>query len=237
MQLPLALLPSGITTLLEPNNARTFLEEAIQSLGFDYFAYGWRAAYPLSTAQATIISNYPDAWQQRYLEAEYIKCDPTIAASRKSMRPLVWSNDVFANAKPLWSEACDAGLRIGCAQFIIDGRGNKGMLTLARKHEVLTDQELQAKEAQIHWLSVLIHEHFQRVFLDQSHSCEISSLTEREIEVLRWSADGKIAAEIAVILQISINTVNFHLKKVLLKLAAPNKTAAILRAALNGLLE
>ncbi len=237
MQFPLAPLPSNVGALKKLDDVLAFLAEMTRSLGFDYFAYGRRPALPFYNPQSVIISNYPNAWQRRYSAAQYIRSDPTIAASRRSMRPLVWSDEVFTRAKPLWNEARDAGLRVGCAQFITDGQGNRGLLTLARTHEALTELELQAKVEQIHWLSVLIHEHFPRVCANQPRMLEIPSLTEREIEILRWSADGKTVAEIALILPISANTVNFHLKNAMQKLTATNKATAILRAVMYGLLE
>jgi DNA-binding CsgD family transcriptional regulator len=63
-----------------------------------------------------------------------------------------------------------------------------------------------------------------------------SSLTEREIEVMRWTALGKTACDVADILVISTHTVNFHIKNASAKLHASNKTAAAVRAAVLGLL-
>lgn len=63
-----------------------------------------------------------------------------------------------------------------------------------------------------------------------------NELTNREMEVLRWTALGKTSDEIARILGISINTVNFHLKNAISKLRTVNKTAAVYRATILGLL-
>ena len=63
-----------------------------------------------------------------------------------------------------------------------------------------------------------------------------SPLTDREIEVLRWTADGKTASEIADILNISERTANFHIANAITKLNAPNKTAAVVRAGMLGML-
>jgi DNA-binding CsgD family transcriptional regulator len=63
-----------------------------------------------------------------------------------------------------------------------------------------------------------------------------STLTEREIEVMRWTALGKTACDVADILVISTHTVNFHIKNASAKLNATNKTAAAVRAAVRGLL-
>ena len=61
-------------------------------------------------------------------------------------------------------------------------------------------------------------------------------LSRREIEVLRWTGDGKTSGEIAAILHISERTVNFHISNTITKLQVSNKTAAVLQAALLGLL-
>ena len=61
-------------------------------------------------------------------------------------------------------------------------------------------------------------------------------LTAREIEVLKWTADGKTYADISTLLDVSENTVNFHVKNAVIKLQTTNKTAATVRAAMLGLL-
>ena len=61
-------------------------------------------------------------------------------------------------------------------------------------------------------------------------------LTEREIMVLRWTAEGKTSGEISSILDITERTVNFHIANAMVKLNAVNKTAAVIRAAMVGLL-
>ena len=61
-----------------------------------------------------------------------------------------------------------------------------------------------------------------------------TALTAREREVLQWSADGKSAQDIADTLNLSKSAIDFHLKNSIQKLNAPNKTAAVARAALMG---
>jgi len=62
-------------------------------------------------------------------------------------------------------------------------------------------------------------------------------LTLREVEILKWAAIGKTSGEMSSILQISINTVNFHIKNAVLKLETANKTAAVARAITLGLFQ
>lgn len=53
-----------------------------------------------------------------------------------------------------------------------------------------------------------------------------ASLTPREQEVLRWVAEGKSNAAIAVILSVSPATVKCHVERILEKLRVENRTAA-----------
>ena len=61
-------------------------------------------------------------------------------------------------------------------------------------------------------------------------------LSRREQEVLDWTACGKTSEEISCILGLSVSAVNFHVKSLLFKLQCCNRTAAVARAALLGLL-
>jgi NADP-dependent 3-hydroxy acid dehydrogenase YdfG len=61
-------------------------------------------------------------------------------------------------------------------------------------------------------------------------------LSPRERQVLEWTACGKTSEEISCILELSVSAVNFHVKSLMAKLQCCNKTAAVARAALLGLL-
>ena len=61
-------------------------------------------------------------------------------------------------------------------------------------------------------------------------------LTEREKEVLLWSALGKTSADTAEILQISRETVETYIKSSIEKLGATNRTHAVVRAIFLGLI-
>ncbi len=63
------------------------------------------------------------------------------------------------------------------------------------------------------------------------------ALTPRELEVLRWLAQGKTNKEIAAALNITQRTVKFHVSSILRKLGAGNRTEALASAAKLGLIE
>jgi len=65
----------------------------------------------------------------------------------------------------------------------------------------------------------------------------IGSLTPRELELLRLVAKGMPNKTIALALSVSENTVKYHLKSILQKLNAGNRTEAVTEAIRRGLLD
>jgi len=54
----------------------------------------------------------------------------------------------------------------------------------------------------------------------------VNHLTPRELEVLNWVGEGKRDAEIAILLRVSVRTVNKHVQSILSKLHVETRTAA-----------
>jgi LuxR family transcriptional regulator len=209
------------------------LQQAAKQLGFDHVAYGFQAPYPVTQPNITLLNNYPTAWQQRYAQAGYLLTDPTVAHGRQSQSPILWNDQAFASNRTLWADAQDHGIKTGWAQSSLERSGAGSLLTLCRSAEPLTTSELQAKETPMRWLVQVAHVSLSRAILAlENPAC--AALTAREREVLQWSADGKSAQDIADILNLSKSAVDFHLKNSIQKLNAPNKTAAVARAALMG---
>lgn len=110
------------------------------------------------------------------------------------------------------------------------------MLSMARSHTPLTVRELQQQELKMRWLVNAAHLAITRAVLPKLSPEGDIELTDREVEVLKWVADGKTATEISMIMLISVYTVNFHVKNAVTKLNTSNATAAVARAAMLGLL-
>jgi len=62
-------------------------------------------------------------------------------------------------------------------------------------------------------------------------------LSQREIEVLTWSARGKTSDEIASILGLSKRTVDFHMDNARTKLGVSNRTQAVVKAVTGRLID
>jgi DNA-binding CsgD family transcriptional regulator len=209
---------------------------AARDLGFEYCAFGLQLPYPLTCKRVVMLNNYPQVWQENYQKKNYVSQDPSVIQGRKSTAPFLWDDALFAKSPEMWDEAQTFGLRRGWSQSSVDGSGTASLLTLARSNEKISPTELRINENRMRWLASVAHLTLSSVYQSGLRAQLEPNLTERELEVLRWSADGKSAALIADILTISKNTVDFHIKNAVQKLQTSNKTAAVARAVMLGLL-
>lgn len=212
------------------------LAGAARVLGFEYCAYGMRMPLPVSRPKVFMLNNYSEQWQQRYQQEGYLNIDPTVAHGTRSVMPLVWSEGVFAKNRRFWEDAWVHGLRVGWSQSCYDARGTGGLLTLARSAESMSPAEVRELLPKVSWLAQAAHEGMSRLLLPKYMPEAGAVLSAREIEVLRWTADGKTSSEVGMIMNIAERTVNFHVNSALEKLGAVNKTSATIKAAMLGLL-
>ena len=214
------------------------VKSTASKLGFDYCAYGMQSPLSIAEPKTIMLNNYPQAWQQRYVEQQYVKVDPTVQHCMVSLKPLVWSSQYTHTQaeKDFWEEARSYGLNVGWAQSSRDFIGTRGMLTLARSSDQLSEKEQKAQYTNMYWLTQTVHSSIAKIVNDVEFSQFNLYLTNREKEVLRWTAEGKTSAEIAQILGVSERTINFHLSNSMQKLNVKNKISAAIRAVMLGLL-
>jgi LuxR family transcriptional regulator, quorum-sensing system regulator SolR len=218
-----------------PEQVFLHIEAAARELGFGLCAHGLRMPLPVTRPYTAYLSNYPPEWQARYTEQKYLEIDPTVAHGMRSSEPVLWNEEFFAKAPQLWSEAQSHGLKHGWAQSRRDPEGTFSLLVLARSEGAITISELADKASVMKQLVEESHERMKACCAPEFRRPQ-HELSDREIDVLRWTADGKTAAEIAEILGVSERTVNFHVNNIVTKLGASNKINAAVRAATLGLI-
>lgn len=77
---------------------------------------------------------------------------------------------------------------------------------------------------------------FQRYFEVILSLDTISGLSDREIQIVRWTSEGKTSAEMAIILALSEHTVNSYIAAVLRKLQVVNRAQMVASAIRSGLI-
>lgn len=212
------------------------VEGIAAELEFEYCSYVMTVPVPITSPGMAWSSNYPSQWQDRYMAARYFEVDPIVRRTATDVRPLAWASDEFDGQAEFWEDAKTHGIAYGWALAIHGPHMATGLLSLARSHQPVTTFELDEKEMKLVWLTHLVQGLLGAMDPNMRLPESACQLTNRECEVLRWSAAGKTADEIGTILGISERTVTFHVTSSLYKLDVTNKTQAVAKALLLKLI-
>ena len=140
---------------------------------------------------------------------------------------------MFADAQPLWDGAREHGLRKGITQCLMLPNHALGFLSVSSTVQSINKFSKEELELRLQMLVQMALTSLLRFEHEMVMPPEMK-FSKREKEILKWTAEGKTSAEIAIILSISENTVNFHQKNMQKKFNAPNKTQIACYAAATG---
>lgn len=182
----------------------------------------------------------PDGYPDQESRKSWRIIDPVLGYAMRVRRPFLWNDAVEPTDRTkirivFINDYEQAGLH-SCITFPFHGPGNQlDILNISRRSFEPTSQE---RLDYLHWITRQTWTRFLELTEDDPFSSsQDAGLTEREIEVLRWSKDGKSYAEIAEILSISRKTVEFHMRNAMAKVGAHNKISAVVMAIHRGLID
>jgi LuxR family transcriptional regulator, quorum-sensing system regulator BjaR1 len=191
-----------------------------------------------SQDQHLLAWSYPTSWMGRYLEREYVHIDPVIRRIQSNLSPFVWSDAapyVLEKDEPIArvmrGEAADHKLTAGVAIPMLTLEGNVAAVSIGGEFVDLPPHALGM-------ISLTSSFAIARAIDLQGNNQrrQKANLTCREVECLKWAADGKTEWEISVILSISEHTADKHLSNARRKLSAANRTQAIASALRLGVI-
>ena len=228
--------PEHLHAFVSERNPRKMFDIAVhlaQNLDMEYLGLNIRIQIATQTPKLYLYSNYPNAWIERYQLDDYYRHDPAASVSHDTTEPVLWTDELYREAPQFRERACQHGLRHGWTQSLHDRQHNESQISVARPTGAIDINELYLKAGNVQWLCHTLH-----AVLGEHHLnalCPLEpKMSERELEVLKWSAAGKTAADVACILSLSSSTVNFHIRSVITKTNAANKAGAIAIAAMRG---
>ncbi|WP_031521101.1 transcriptional regulator SdiA [Siccibacter colletis] len=212
------------------------LQQQTQQLEFDYYSFCVRHPVPFTRPKITVETTYPKAWWQQYTAENYFLIDPVLKPHNYERGHVVWEGALFTpDTLTFWDAARDHGLRQGFTQCVISPERITSFLSVSRtstRGQVPNMDELAMRLQLLGELSM-----FTLIRLGDPTMLPLEmKLSKREREILQWTGEGKTSAEIAMILSISENTVNFHQKNMQKKFNAPNKTQIACYAAATGII-
>lgn len=184
---------------------------------------------PKRQASHLLASGFPPDWMTRYVSRSYFKTDPVIRRIQSDIRPFDWRDTASyiddsnrAEASVIFGEAGEFGLRAGFAVPMITLEGEIAAVSLCG-----TSIEMPPTAPGM----VAMVSNFAIARAIELRSCDSrraqASLSPREVECLRWTAQGKTQWEISVILSVSEHTIETHLKNVSRKLSAHTRAHAV----------
>lgn len=210
-----------------------------QKLGFQRFAY-----LRLGEDAPILISSYPKRWTSRYFHLQYEQLDPVVLRARVERNLFSWGGDPRPPTgnraqRQFFDEAMTFGLSAGITIPIRGGFGRVAAFTLATsERHVDLDEIVGEWKDVLEQVGLYFHVHVAArigTAFAQRRDDE-SELTQRERQCLAWTAQGKIAADIAVLVGISPRTVVFHLENARRKLGATSLAQCVAVALRRGLL-
>lgn len=216
-----------------PQHVMSGLSHIAAHIGYDHVALAY-AQPAVRGAPMTAMTTYPDAWVKECmrLPEQLIALDPILHHLSTQVRPLVWDQRAYADAKtPQIYEAFSAyGLGSGMTVNVRGAGGDSLSLGFTCAATKTGQPTTMLAELGALCLAATATCHAFSRFLAKRVVAEPVKLTPRELELLRWSRCGKTAWESSSILGISQATAQFHIKNAITKLGAVSKQQAVLRA-------
>ena len=224
-------------------------QETIAAIGYKFFAYHIIQAPDIeggSKRQAAGISNYPVAWSQHYISSGYVNDDPVIQQVYKTRTPFIWQEQINPDTlsrgqKRLFVDAADIGISNGLTIPLLPRMGETASLSLVPDKGYESSQVMRRSLNAVHILAEFFHARASRIVLEEQlgHTSRRrkSFLSNREREALTWVARGKSSWDISHILSISEKSVEFYIDSVKRKLQAANRTQAVVKAIMLGLID
>jgi DNA-binding CsgD family transcriptional regulator len=206
-----------------------------RELGFSQCAMGYARRAPFSKRNLCLCTIHPESWAIHYERHKYIDFNPNARPFSPDNAPLVWGSEPQTNVVRSIARPVSA-LAFGIAQPCWDTKGTFGVCSLTRNDPRITEPELYSLKPYLAAFAQITISSLVRLSEDKSLLQPKETLTNREIEILLWTADGKSAKSIARGLRISEDTVNFHLKNCMRKFNCSSKTRAACHAIALGLL-
>jgi LuxR family transcriptional regulator, quorum-sensing system regulator BjaR1 len=207
------------------------LSKVLSNFGYTAFLITGVPEPPQRVEPYFLLNGWPESWAKLYTERDYYRDDPVAAWCRRSINPFEWSEAPYdaercPRAAEVMNIAGDFGMKHGFLVPVVRGNGFHACVTMAGS---CPDFDPRAKRA-IHLVSLYAHAKAIAFLGLAERTSRRAALTDREREVLAWTALGKSSWDISIILGISERTVNWFIANAARKLDAVNRTQAVVNA-------
>lgn len=232
---------------LDPGNATSIADLSERGVAFSEMMGCKKFAYILlhpphqqSVNDDYVISNYPAEWMNRYIERNYQYYDPVAKIFNFARLPFFWGQRGFLKRftkaeRIVLHEAEEFSLSKGYAIPTAGPDGDTGGISFSFERQSNPADLVGEKKDQLQLFAARFHAAAIRILCGE---CEkpAAVLTQREKEVLMWSAEGYSSEAAASRMGVTTATVNYHIGNCCRKLGGRNKIQAVALAIRRNLI-
>jgi LuxR family transcriptional regulator, quorum-sensing system regulator BjaR1 len=179
-------------------------------------------------------SGWNENWLTRYVERNYSSYDPIPNHVNTTVNPYYWQDAERHSirgpkSKIVMNEArSDFGMVDGYCVPIHGLKGISGVVSVAT--EMKKWQLSEKEEAALHMISIYAYEAVRKIRGGGNTSGGGPKISRRELECIRWLAEGKTTWEIGTILGIAEDTVGKYIKSASRKFGTSTRAHLVARA-------
>lgn len=243
----------GVRPHLAPYHVDVLAAEGVPDLQQQLLRFVGAAGYCRYSAMVVIdrsptesdfflVENVPQAYRNISYDFSRSRRDPVMQFCKRSSLPIAWDESTYARTDhyDLWEEMAPFGYKAGIAFAMHMADGRHFMLGVDRDGALPSSpSELARDIADIQLFGVYVHEAINHCLpprYAQPIAQGVPKLSPRQLEVLRWTMEGKTAWEVGNILRISESTAAHHLREATGDLGCVNKQQAVVKALRLGLI-
>lgn len=209
-------------------------QQALQALGFRYFAC-WSHVDPLRPPRrAVMLHNYPQEWVRCFIELEFHEIDPVFHCANRTLLPFFWDSDRFRAEltlpqQDILTEASRFGVVNG---YTVPIHSPSSAGPLRASCSVVPDSTaLEASSySAVQLMACYVYEAASRDSNSKDTSTVQRGLSRRERQCLELAAQGKSDWVVGQILGISESTVHNHIENAKRRLDVATRVQAIVYA-------
>jgi DNA-binding CsgD family transcriptional regulator len=216
------------------------LGDFAHQLDFPLFNATLVVEQPAARANVVVLGNAPEAFGDATVDVDSGARDPVLQRLKATSAPFAYDQAMYVNhsAGDLWEEQAAHGYKAGIALALHMSGGRHFILGVDREDPLPQNPDNVIRMmADLQLLAVFAQETAVRLLMPQMPAVmDVPALSAREVEVLKWTLVGKSNQVIGQLLNISLSTVNFHLRSAMDKLGVASKHQAAAKAQSLGLI-
>lgn len=203
-------------------------QKLVEQLGFAYVICARLPPGQSLEPQSALMCTWPAEFAEAYQAHGYWQHDPIVQEAMRVRHAVDWpqaleGRSLTPDQTAILDHAARLGMRFGLAIPITEAGGNAGFVGLCGPSACA---DARCRSA-LTLVSIYVY-HRLRALAAASGAGQ--RLSQRELEVLRWIAEGKSDWQIGRILDISAKTVNYHTENVKRKFGVATRMQAVVSA-------